>query len=320
MQQRWSELSEDTQNLIMNSWAAGTKKQYNSHINRWISYCKQKGFDPFCASVENGAEFLTYYFKEFKVDYSSVNTARSALSAVIPPFNGVSFGNQPLIKRLLKGVFKLRPTLPKYTVRYDVGLVFSFIRSLPDAHDMSLELLSKCTATLLCLLSGQRSQTLGAFQIDFMYLDQGKCVFYIPTSLKQSRPTFHQEPIEYVRYPFDQKLCPIMFIDNYIKTTSTIRDKEEKKFFLSYVSPHKGVSSTTLARWVCDILSKSGVNTVTFTAHSTRSASSSTASKNLSLVQIAKAAGWSNVRTFAKYYDKPIEENYGSAVLKSCNQ
>ena len=154
--------------------------------------------------------------------------------------------------------------------------------------------------------------------------------------MKQSRPSFHQLPLEFCMYPADPELCPVNYITTYLSKTKLVRYNGDKNFFISYTSPHKSVSSTTIARWVTDILSKSvfrfylnlNLNlylnlsqilskseTTTFTAHSTRSASSSKAAKSLSLAEIAKAAGWSNVSTLAKFYNRPIKKNFGSAVL-----
>ena len=84
-------------------------KQYSPHICRWVKYCEENHLDPFNADVSAGANFLTQYFHVTTVEYSALNTARSALSAVIKPVNGLTFGNHPMIKRLLKGMFREDP-------------------------------------------------------------------------------------------------------------------------------------------------------------------------------------------------------------------
>ena len=50
-----------------------------------------------------------------------VNTARSALSSIFPAKDGTPFGKQPLTVRLLRGMFKQKPYLPRYTVTYDAA-------------------------------------------------------------------------------------------------------------------------------------------------------------------------------------------------------
>ena len=74
-------LSSGVLDLIMKSWSEGTKKQYAPHLRRWFSFCSENGLQPLNADVSSGAEFLTQYFRKSSCEYSSVNTARSALSS-----------------------------------------------------------------------------------------------------------------------------------------------------------------------------------------------------------------------------------------------
>ena len=259
------------------------------------------------ATINDGAEFLTQYFLCSECEYSVINTARSALSSIFPSENGLTFGKQPIIQRLLKGMFKERPIFPRYTVTCDVKPVFNFIKSLSCSDETSLEICTKALATLMCLVSGQRSQTLSSLKMDTMYIDEHRSIFYISKLLKSTRPGFQQHPLEFVAYS----------IRLYLRKTSTLRKKDDSSFFISYVAPHKPVSPKTIARWVVETLEKSGINTTTLKAHSTRAASTSSARcKGLSLTEIAKAAGWSNFSTFGKFYNKPINDvNFGSNIL-----
>ena len=62
-----------------------------------------------------------------------------------------SLASTPL-SRLLRGMFKQRPSLPRYTVTYDVAKVLQYISN--SYLKMSLECLTKTLATLMCILSG----------------------------------------------------------------------------------------------------------------------------------------------------------------------
>ena len=66
------------------------------------------------------------------------------------------------------------------------------------------------------------------------------------------------------------------------------------------------------------ILNRSGINTKVFGSHSVRSASTSkTKSNAIPIDEILKKAGWSNVKTFAKFYDKKIvKDGFAEGVLK----
>ena len=102
----------------MNSWTDGTSKKYSHHLKRWFRFCPDKSLDPLNANVSEGAEFLTKYYNTSKCEYSSLYTARSPLSSVLSSSNGNTFGKHSLIQRMLKGIFKLNPSLPRYTVTY----------------------------------------------------------------------------------------------------------------------------------------------------------------------------------------------------------
>ena len=98
-------LSENVIKLLMKSWTPSTCKQYSPHMTRWLELSFSRKIDPFNASINDGAEFLAKLFNESKCEYSIMNTARSALSSIFPTTNGISFGKQPLIHILLKGIF-----------------------------------------------------------------------------------------------------------------------------------------------------------------------------------------------------------------------
>lgn len=58
-----------------------------------------------------------------------------------------AFGEQPIIQRLLKGMFNETITSPRYTVTYDVKPVLNFIRNLGCSDETSLEIRTKTLAT-----------------------------------------------------------------------------------------------------------------------------------------------------------------------------
>ena len=131
----------------MNSWSKVTQKQYSPHINRRLDYCTRHNIDPFDSSVNQGAEFLAKYFHE-GVSYSVANTAGPVLSSVFPAKYGTPFGKHTLIVRLLRGMFKQRPSLSRCTLTYDVTKVLQYISD--SYQKMYLECLTKNVAILMC--------------------------------------------------------------------------------------------------------------------------------------------------------------------------
>jgi len=92
-------------------------------------------------------------------------------------------------------------------------------------------------------------------------------------------------------------------------------EKRETQLLLSFVKPHKAVSTSTISRWLVEILGLSGIDTSTFTGHSTRAASTSKAKiLGVPTKEILKRGHWSKESTFQIFYYK---ENTRKLLLLS---
>ena len=256
--------------------------------------------------------------------YSSLNTARCALSTVILLPNGNTFGNHPLVTRLMKGVFESRPTLPRYNSIWNLSTVLDFIKTLGPNEELSLKNVTLKCVTLVALLSGQRCQTIHALRISGMKETNGQIRFDISTLPKTSKPGKHQEPLTFKPYTYDSQLCVVKCLQPYVKQTSEVRNGADQQW-LSYQKPHNPGSKDTVSRRIKEFLKKSGIDISSYGAHSTRAASSSAArsSPNISLQTIMNAAGWARESTFRKFYDKPADsesQNFGEQLLLHCNE
>ena len=308
-------LSSAAEEIIMASWRAGTGKQYHSYLERWEKFCSQNAIVAEEASVENGIEFLTSLYKA-GLGYSAINTARSALSSALTIPGNVTFGNHPLVARFLKGVFELRPSLPKYNRIWDVSIVLEHLKTLEPVCNLGLKALTFKLTMLLCLLTGQRCQTLSKLDTTLMQKLPGKYVFTIGAKLKTTKPGRHIDPIELTAFTPDINLCVVTHLDQYLIKTEQLRGSTSK-LLISYVKPHKAVSNTTIGKWCKSVLKDAGIDVTEFTSHSGRSASTSYASQtSLTLKEILRAGGWSNAQTFTKHYQKPILRNFGSSLLE----
>jgi integrase len=239
---------------------------------------------------------------------------------VIIPTAGIPFRKDPLVCRFLKGVFELKPCLPKYAEIWDVNKVTCYLQQFTSVSEVSLKDLTMNLATLLCLLTGQRCQTIHKIDMNFIQLETDKCIITIREVLKHTKAGKHQVPLELHSYPKDKRVCVLEYLKEYIKRTTVLRG-EQSKLFVSFVKPHKAVTKDTIARWVKSILQQSGIDADKFTCHSTRAASTSCVkAAGLNLKQIMQSAGWSNSSTFAKFYVKHIEtENFGSTILNTAD-
>ena len=127
-------------------------------------FCKSQNINKFNTSIENGIDFLVSPYEK-GLGYSAINTTRSALSSVLDFPGGHTFGTHPLVTRFLKGVFELKPSIPRYTTIWDVGTVFQYLKTLHWIPELNLKTLTKKLTMLLCLLTGQQCQTLTKLDI-----------------------------------------------------------------------------------------------------------------------------------------------------------
>ena len=111
-------------------------------------------------------------------------------------------------------------------------------------------------------------------------------------------------------------LCPLMTLREYECRTKPIIGAFSS-LFLGVYKPHKPVCSSTIARWLKNLLARAGVNTEIFKAHSVRSASTSAAmAVGITTADILKVADWSNEMVFQKFYHKLTKDSsFGKAVL-----
>ena len=136
---------------------------------------------------------------------------------------------------------------------------------------------------------------------DNMTIDANKITFVITEKLKHTRPGVHQQPLIYLAYGPDQKLCIVTHLLEYLKRTSALRG-ESKQLLISFIKPHKPISTETTSHWIKNFMALAGINTSQYQTHSTRAASTShLASKHFDLKSIMQAAGWSNEETFQRF-------------------
>ena len=103
----------EVEKLILDSWASGTRKQYKIYFKQWTTFCKTQPVDISSALIKDGTEFLLSLYKK-GLGYSAINTARSMLSKILPVKEGIKFGKHLIVTRMLKGIFRTRPALPRY--------------------------------------------------------------------------------------------------------------------------------------------------------------------------------------------------------------
>ena len=255
-----------------------------------------------------------------KRDTSTVlNAYRSAISSVHDKVDGLSVGQHSTIVRLLKGIFNVRPPIPHYLATWDVQKVLDFLEAggkPPTFSTLPLKMLTLRTVFQLAITRPSRSADLFQLDIDRMRtLANG--VALIPTVLaKQSRQGKPIEEFFFPSLPDNASLCPVASLRAYLEKTEGLRG-EETKLFVSFIRPHKAVTSSSIARWLKTILEEAEIDTSIFGAHSSHGASASaTAKAGVTTGDILKAANWNSESVFQRFYHKSVDKAaYGRAVI-----
>ena len=100
--------------------------------------------------------------------------------------------------------------------------------------------------------------------------------------------------------PEDPSLYTMSTLAEYILHTEKLHSS--LKLFISFIRPHKPVTTSTVGRWIKSVLS-AGIDTSVFKAYSVRGASVTNAYiKGVPVAEILRTADWTNERTFRKYY------------------
>ena len=116
--------------------------------------------------------------------------------------------------------------------------------------------------------------------------------------MKTSKPGKSAE-VTFECLPDQPQICSKCTVMAYILRTVAYRCPDPNlcvsRLFISYVRPHKPVTTDTLARRIKSVLRSSGIDTSEFKAHSVRSASSSHAyARGVPIADILRAADWTN--------------------------
>ena len=157
---------------------------------------------------------------------------------------------------------------------------------------------------MLCALSSAlREQTLCALDIKVLNKSGNSLSFSVSERLKTSRPRKSTRKVEFISSPEDNSLCPVATLTEYMSSTEGLRksaSSEETRLFISFIKPHKAVSTATVAR---SVLSTAGIDSSVFKPHSVRGASvTHKYVQGVPVVDILRLADWSNEHTFRKYY------------------
>ncbi len=220
--------------------------------------------------------------------------------------DGLAVGKHPIVTRILKGAFHFRPPQPRYKSTWDVSQVITWLDSVKGDNTSIFDLSVK-TTTLCVLTRPCRAAELASFKYNSLrFTPEEAFIAPLGNSLKE-----YFFPV----FPGNPNICPVSILREYCNQTKESRPTY--CLFLTSTKPHKPASSATIARWFKTALSRAGIDTLIFKAHSIRGASTSAAAEaGISILEILEAADWSSASTFEKFCYRP---SFDVSVLNSAS-
>jgi len=247
--------------------------------------------------------------------YSAINSARSAVSLLIPTDKKQNIGHDPLICRLIKGLSKKNPPKPRYRSIWDPAQVLKYLGSLEPIESLSLTDITLKTIGLLALVTAHRVQTLAGIKVNNISIMNTHTEIQISDRIKTSKPGNFQPTLVLPRFSDHPEWCAARSLKSYMDRVEPLR-KDTDNLFLSISINHKPITSQTVSRWIKTVLANSGIDVNQFSAHSTRHAATSAAArKGISIDVIRDRAGWSNEsNVFTTFYNLPLDQRSSFAI------
>jgi len=236
------------------------------------------------------------------------------------PIENSPVGQHPLVKRLMRGVYNSRPPQPRYSKTWEVSKVLEYLTGLGNNSSLSLKTLSGKLALLMALVTASRTSELHALDLRYRVFRPEGVLFKLASLTKKRQVGAAPKECFFGAFAGDNRLRVVECLKEYERRTLSFRQQDEgasSKLFLSYISPHKAVSSQRIAHWIKDMLQLAGIDTSVFSAHSVRGESSSAAlSKGVHIADILMMADWSRDSTFKRFYYRPTAvEGYAQRLL-----
>ena len=234
---------------------------------------------------------------------------------------GIPIGQHSQVSRILKGAYNLHPPTSRYSNTWKVSTVVAWLDSVESSNTkLPLIDLSIKVVLLLSLTRPLRSADLANFLLtNLKYLPEGATVMPVYPS-KQSRIGKPLKEFFFPAFESNSNLCPADTLKVHVRRTESIR-KSENSLFLTIIPSHHPATAATIARWIKTGLSRAGIDTSVFKAHSTCSASTSAAADaGLSVSEIMEAADWSSASMLEKFYYRPHKSSsFGLSVISSAS-
>ena len=308
--------------LVQKSLRKGSNRCYESHWEKWSSWCLDNKCDPLCPKPIDLANFLAFLFFDAKLASATVKSIRSAICSTLNQIGGPRLSEDALIRDTIRGISLQASSMPRRIPQWDLFFVLNSLLYSPyePLVKCNLKYLSFKTCFLIMLASGRRASEihgLGGRNEDVLRLEDGSLsLAFLPEFLAKNQMPGSPSPRILIKplAPFsghdapESLLCPVRALLRYRKFTKSLRISQ-RRLFLSH-NPHylKDISKTTVSRWVRTVIKEAYASAdlkskVNARPHEVRAWASSLAfQENWRLDEVLQAAFWRSKNSFTLYY------------------
>ena len=307
-----------------------TRSVYEAKWTIFIKWCDSNQVDFSSPPVKSVADFLMYLFEDKKLQPSTIDGYRSAISDKLDDTT-INISKNDNLTRLLESFHRDRPKGRRGVPSWNLSLVLHQLTKAPfePLREASLKHLTFKTVFLLALGSGKRRSEIHAWQHKNIrhQADWSKVsLFPSPSFLSKNQLAKEgPESIAPVVIPAlaptldkplksDRSLCPVRALRYYLDRTSDLRQYKELVFVSFKKGFDKDISPATISSWIkqtvilCYELSDHQAHTLhQVKAHDVRAFAASKAFQSgVSLEQILSACHWKSHNTFTQFYLKDV--------------
>ncbi|XP_041431344.1 uncharacterized protein LOC121397804 [Xenopus laevis] len=335
----WSQkgFSHSVVQTLLQARKKSTKRSYHRIWKIFLEWCNRNQLNHTFLPISDLLDFLQQGLDK-GLATSSLKVQVSALSILLQQ----PLAEQKDVKTFLQAAQHIRPRWRAPTPPWDLTLVLNALQKPPfePMHSISIKLLSLKVVFLVAIASARRVSELAALSCR-----PPLCVIHEDKVVLRTQPEFIPKVVS--DYHINQdivlpSLCPkpknskekalhtldvVRAIKYYLHRTQDFRKSET--LFVLFGAPQRGkqASSASLSRWIRETIilaytAKGKPAPFRVTAHSTRALSTSWAQANqASADQICRAATWSSVHTFTKFYKFNVyassQASFGRKVLQA---
>jgi len=307
-------LSEEARRGIVDSWRPATRRSYASKWLQWSDWCNRRSRDPLSPTPVDLTNFLADKSLQ-GVAPSSLGVYRSAVLSGLHPERSRLINESELPSRYIKGKLNQRPPRGLSAI-WNAEDALLKLESWGRTESLTLDQLTRKTVLLLRLATACRTSDLALIDVEHIRWSDETAILFLQGLRKTARPD-EENSLQIHAFPESPQRCPLATLREYLRRTVSLRTST--RLFVTWRSPHGPAHRDTLARWTRETLTTLGINEA-FSAHSTRSASSSLAYSNgTSLSDILAAASWRSNSTFFRFYRRDIADSsikFASSVFR----